>query len=59
MVIALGYGGYAAISGREVKVKQTNKIIAPTDLSKLSRPAVRHALELAMERGAEVIIYHD
>jgi nucleotide-binding universal stress UspA family protein len=39
-------------------VKQINKIIAPTDLSKLSRPAVRQALELAMERGAEVIVYH-
>lgn len=34
------------------------KIIAPTDLSKLSRTAVRYALEMAMEQGAEVIIYH-
>ena len=39
-------------------MKQINKIIAPTDLSKLSCPAVRQALELAMERGAEVIVYH-
>lgn len=34
------------------------KIIAPTDLSKLSRSAVRYALEMAMEQGAEVIVYH-
>ena len=34
------------------------KIIAPTDLSKLSRPAVRQALEMALEQGAAVIIYH-
>lgn len=33
------------------------KILAPTDLSKLSRPALRHALELALERGATVIAY--
>ena len=37
---------------------RVNKIIAPTDLSKLSRPAVRQALEMAMERGAPVIVYH-
>lgn len=35
-----------------------NKIIAPTDLSKLSRPGVRYALEMAMEPGAAVIVYH-
>lgn len=34
------------------------KIIAPTDLSKLSRPALRYAFELALERGATVIVYH-
>ncbi|MBM2806803.1 MAG: hypothetical protein HW419_4696, partial [Deltaproteobacteria bacterium] len=33
-------------------MNKLKKIIAPTDLSKLSRPAVRHALELAMEQGA-------
>jgi nucleotide-binding universal stress UspA family protein len=33
------------------------KILAPTDLSKLSRPAVRYALELALERGAAVLVY--
>ena len=38
-----------------IKVK---KIIAPTDLSKLSRPAVRYALEMAVEQDAEVIVYH-
>ena len=34
------------------------KILAPTDLSKLSRPALRHALELAVEQGATVIVFH-
>ena len=35
-----------------------NKIIAPTDLSNLSRPAVRQALEIAMEQDAAVIVYY-
>ena len=34
------------------------KILAPTDLSKLSLPAVRYALDLGLEQNAEVIIYH-
>jgi len=34
------------------------KILAPTDLSKLSRAAVRYALEMALAQGAEVIVYH-
>lgn len=34
------------------------KILVPTDLSKLSRPAVRFALEIGLEQGAEVILYH-
>jgi nucleotide-binding universal stress UspA family protein len=38
-----------------MKVK---KILATTDLSKLSRIAVRHALEMALTEGAEVIVYH-
>ncbi|MGZ8485288.1 MAG: universal stress protein [Candidatus Binatia bacterium] len=37
---------------------KTSKILAPTDLSNLSRPALRYALELAMERRAAVIVYH-
>jgi nucleotide-binding universal stress UspA family protein len=39
-------------------VIKTSKILAPTDLSDLSRPALRYALELAMERSAAVIVYH-
>jgi len=39
-------------------VIKTSKILAPTDLSDLSRPALRYALELAIERRAAVIIYH-
>jgi len=39
-------------------VIKTSKILAPTDLSDLSRPALRYALELAMERRAAVIVYH-
>jgi len=38
-----------------IKIK---KILAPTDLSKLSRPALRYALELASEQNATVIVYH-
>lgn len=34
------------------------KILAPTDLSKLSRAAIRYALEMALAQGAEVIVYH-
>ena len=34
------------------------KILAPTDLSKLSLPAIRYALELGLEQDAEVMIYH-
>ena len=37
---------------------KASKILAPTDLSDLSRPALRYALELAMERRAAVIVYH-
>ena len=33
------------------------KILAPTDLSKLSRAAVRYAVETALAQGAEVLVY--
>ena len=39
-------------------MSKVKKIIAPTDLSKLSCPAVRHALEMGREQDAEVIVYH-
>jgi len=39
-------------------VIKSSKILAPTDLSDLSRPALRYALELAIERRAAVIVYH-
>ena len=35
-----------------------SKIIAPTDLSKLSRAALRYAMELALEQDAELIVYN-
>ncbi|HEU5463984.1 MAG TPA: universal stress protein [Candidatus Binatia bacterium] len=34
------------------------KILAPTDLSPLSVPAVRYALQTALEQRATVIVYH-
>ncbi|HVO92170.1 MAG TPA: universal stress protein [Terriglobales bacterium] len=34
------------------------KILAPSDLSKLSRTAVRYAMELALDQHAEVIVYN-
>ena len=39
-------------------MNRCKKILAPTDLSNLSLPAVRYALDLGLERNAEVIIYH-
>jgi nucleotide-binding universal stress UspA family protein len=51
---------FCASSSREEEVVVTkfNKILAPTDLSPLSRPAVRYALEIGLEQGAEVIVYY-
>jgi nucleotide-binding universal stress UspA family protein len=34
------------------------KILAPTDLSKLSRAGVRYAMDMALAQGAEVVVYH-
>lgn len=39
-------------------MNKIKKILAPTDLSKLSAVGVRYALDLAKESGAEVIVYH-
>jgi len=39
-------------------MKQTKKILAPTDLSDLSQAGVRVALEMAADRGAEVVVYN-
>jgi nucleotide-binding universal stress UspA family protein len=39
-------------------MNKISKILAPTDLSRLSHVGVRHALELAHSQGAEVILYH-
>jgi universal stress protein A len=39
-------------------VNRYKKILAPTDLSELSLPAIRFALELGLEQNAEVMIYH-
>jgi len=35
-----------------------SKIIAPTDLSNLSQSALRYAMQLALEQGAEVVVYN-
>jgi len=34
------------------------KILAPTDLSELSRSGVRHAMQMALERDAQVIVLY-
>jgi nucleotide-binding universal stress UspA family protein len=39
----------------DMKVK---KILAPTDLSELSRAGLRYALELGKSEGAEVLVYN-
>jgi nucleotide-binding universal stress UspA family protein len=62
----LGPGTFLALNGsgsrhglkEEADVIHLKKILTPTDLSKLSRPAVRYALELALDRVATVIIYN-
>ena len=39
-------------------MNRCKRILAPTDLSNLSLPAVRYALDLGLEQNATVIIYH-
>lgn len=39
-------------------MKKVEKILAPTDLSDLSRVGLEYALELARGWGAEVTVYH-
>lgn len=39
-------------------MEKIKKILAPTDLSELSRAGVRYALNLARALGAEVTVYH-
>src|SRR5215831_5592688 len=42
----------------EDSVTKLKKLIAPTDLSKLSSAGVRYALEIGLEQGCEIIVYH-
>lgn len=42
----------------ESLIMKLSKIIAPTDLSNLSQSALRYAMQLALEQGAEVIVYN-
>lgn len=39
-------------------MRQIKKILAPTDLSEVSKLGVSYALDLARDVGAEVIVYH-
>ena len=39
-------------------MSRLNKILAPTDLSEVSKVGLRHALELARENSAELIVLH-
>lgn len=39
-------------------MNETKKILAPTDLSDLSRMGVRYALEMAVSQGHEVLVYY-
>jgi universal stress protein A len=43
---------------KEDSVMNLKKLIAPTDLSRLSRAGVRYAVEMGREQGCEVIVYH-
>jgi universal stress protein A len=42
----------------EASMRNMKKILAATDLSKLSRVGVRYAMEMALSEGAEVLVYH-
>ncbi|MFQ5541327.1 MAG: universal stress protein [Candidatus Binatia bacterium] len=48
----------AQIRNTGMSMEKIKKILAPTDLSELSRPGVRHALEFARAVGAKVTVYH-
>lgn len=39
-------------------MEEIKKILAPTDLSELSKAGVRYALKLAKALGAEITVYH-
>ncbi len=39
-------------------MEQKKKILAPTDLSELSKVGVRAALEMAAAQGGEVVVFH-
>ena len=39
-------------------MEQIKKILAPVDLSNLSKLGLRHALDIAQSQGAEVIVYN-
>jgi universal stress protein A len=55
----LGWHVSCSINRQEVaKMKETRKILAPTDLSELSLAGIRYALEAARASAAEVIVYH-
>jgi nucleotide-binding universal stress UspA family protein len=45
-------------AGKEVLMSTIKKILAPTDFSETSKAGVRHALEMARGRNAEVLVYH-
>ena len=49
---------YFSSAEDKIAVIEIKKILAPTDLSILSIPAIRYALDVGLERNAEVIVYH-
>ena len=49
--------GFSTYKGAAL-LKKVEKILAPTDLSELSRVGLEYALELARGWGAEVTVYH-
>jgi nucleotide-binding universal stress UspA family protein len=46
------------LSAKRISMIPIKTILAPTDITVLSLPAIRYALEIGLERNAEVIIYH-
>jgi universal stress protein A len=43
---------------KEVPMARVKKILAPTDFSEVSKVGIRHALEMARDASAEVVVYH-
>jgi nucleotide-binding universal stress UspA family protein len=49
---------FAAFRLKEYAMLRLKRILASTDLSKLSLAGVRHAMQIARDQGATLVLYH-